>query len=152
MRFDIRSPECNEEYERYYALRWKLLREPWEQPRGSEKDDLENQSHHLMALDENGSPVAVARIHFNSRGEAQIRYMAVEPAYQGKRIGTRLLKKLEAHAQTLGATSIVLHARQPSVGFYEKSGYTVSGPAHILFGSIPHVAMRKRLGGNSRYL
>lgn len=146
MRFDIRSPQNNEEYERYYALRWKLLREPWAQPRGSEKDHLENQSHHLMALDENGIPVAVARIHFNSPGEAQVRYMAVEAACQGQRIGTRLLVKLEAHVQSLGATTIVLHARNPSVGFYEKAGYRVIGPSHTLFGSIPHTEMRKDLG------
>lgn len=149
MAFRIRSPASEEEYTRYYALRWKLLREPWAQARGSEKDEFEERSHHLMAVDDNNIPVAVARIHFNTPSEARIRYMAVEPAYQGQHVGSTLLENLEAHARTHGATTIVLYAREASVGFYEQAGYNVIGPSHTLFGCIPHSEMWKDLEEDS---
>lgn len=145
MGFEIRSPESEEEFKRYYNLRWKLLRAPWDQAPGSEKDALEDRSLHLMALDHDRSPVGIARLHFNSPTEAQIRYMAVEPDYRGKGVATRLLEQLENHARTGGATVIVLHAREASVAFYEKSGYTVIAPSHTLFGCIRHFEMQKTL-------
>jgi len=34
-------PETAVDRERYFDLRWRVLREPWQQPRGSERDDRE---------------------------------------------------------------------------------------------------------------
>lgn len=148
MAVTIRSPESDEDYARYYALRWKLLREPWGQPRGSEKDEFEDRSYHLMAVVNDNIPVAIARIHFTTPARTRIRYMAVEPVYQGQHIGSNLLGRLEAHAQAHGATTIVLHARQHSVGFYRRADYQVIGVSHTLFGTIPHVEMHKNMAGN----
>jgi ribosomal protein S18 acetylase RimI-like enzyme len=146
MRFQIVSPESREDFERYYELRWRLLREPWGQPRGSERDELESQSLHLMARVDAATPVGVARLHFNSVTEAQIRYMAVDADCRGQGIGRALLKALELQARARGACLIVLHAREAAVGFYEQAGYEVVGASQRLFGIIPHFAMRKPVG------
>ena len=37
-KLQIRSPETPEEFEQYYHIRWKTLREPWGEPVGSERD------------------------------------------------------------------------------------------------------------------
>ena len=78
----IKEPKTKEEFEQYYDLRWKILRQPWNQPRGSEKDEKENESIHIMLI-HNDKVIGCGRGHFNSPTEAQIRYMAVEEGFQG---------------------------------------------------------------------
>jgi hypothetical protein len=41
----IRQPLSKEDFDLMYDLRWRVLRKLWNQPRGSEKDDIENESH-----------------------------------------------------------------------------------------------------------
>ena len=140
---EIIEPATPDELQRYYDLRWKILRAPWKQPRGSEQDELEQSSHHLMAVDSRRVVIGVGRLHFNNIREAQIRYMAVAITQQRKGIGTLLLNTLEQRAIELGAARIVLDARENALRFYRKQGYEVQGPAHTLFNSIAHVKMIK---------
>jgi len=131
----------------YYELRWRILREPWHQPRGSERDALDTDSAHLMALDDRGKAVGVGRLHFNGIREAQIRYMAVDTARQRRGYGSALLRALEGKALQLGAARIVLDAREAALGFYLRHGYVTTGPGHVLFGEISHVHMAKAMTG-----
>lgn len=141
----VREPVTSEDFEQYYALRWKVLREPWDQPRESEKDEYESGAIHLMAWSE-GALVGVGRLHFNSPAEAQIRYMAVEEDRRNRGVGAEMLRELEKRAREHGANSIVLNARDRAVAFYAKHGYRVTGRANSLFGSVDHWAMRKEVG------
>jgi N-acetylglutamate synthase-like GNAT family acetyltransferase len=141
---EISSPKSKEELEAYYDLRFRILREPWGQPKGSEKDELEGDSIHLAAV-ENGKVIGCGRLHFNSPEEAQIRYMAVEEDLRGKGVGEKILKELEKRAGTKGAKRIILNSRDTAVGFYKKNSYTTTGKSHTLFGEIPHFKMEKAL-------
>lgn len=139
-----RSPETPPDWERYYDFRWRVLREPWNQPRGSERDALDSASFHA-ALWDGDLPVAGGRLHFNSPAEAQVRYMAVDPNWQGKGLGARILSILEARATKNGAQRVVLNAREQAAPFYLRRGYRQIGSAGLLFGSIPHFRMEKTL-------
>lgn len=139
------EPASAAEFRAYYALRWKILRAPWKQPRGSERDALDATGIHIMAIGDDGATLGVGRLHFNSISEAQIRFMAVAVGHQRGGIGTLILEALETRASELGATRIVLDARETALGFYRKQGYTVSGAGSMLFDSIAHVKMYKRL-------
>ena len=141
----IIEPSTPDEYQRYYELRWRILRAPWKQPRGSEQDELEKSSSHFMVINNDQAVVGVGRLQFNSIREAQIRYMAIEIKQQRKGIGTLLLQALEDKAAELGAACMVLDAREHALGFYRKQGYKLEGPGHMLFNTIPHVKMRKYL-------
>ncbi|HKJ10352.1 MAG TPA: GNAT family N-acetyltransferase [Gammaproteobacteria bacterium] len=143
----VREPADAIELERYYELRWRLLRAPWDQPRGSERDGREDGAFHLMACTPADEAVAVGRLHFNDASQAQVRYMAVEPHFRGQGIGALLLRELEAQARRKGAGQVVLDARETAVGFYERCGYRATRPAHTLFGSIRHWHMEKPLSG-----
>ncbi|MBI5229009.1 GNAT family N-acetyltransferase [Candidatus Micrarchaeota archaeon] len=143
MNVEIREPRTEKEFEEYYDLRWRILRAPWGQPRGSERDGLENESIHLAAF-AGKKIIGCGRIHFNSGEEAQIRYMAVDKRFQKKGVGRRILKELEKKAMKNGAKQIVLNARESAVGFYESRGYKIIGEAHKLFGVIPHFKMLKK--------
>lgn len=142
----ILSPETEQDFERYFDLRWRLLRAPWQQPRGSERDELEAVSWHRMAcLDDGRCPVGVARLHLIDSQQAQLRYMAVEPAHRRQGIGRALAEDLEAAARTGHVREIILQARADSVPFYQLLGYSVTGPGHLMFDEIRHFAMRKVL-------
>jgi len=141
----IIEPATTEEFDQYYELRWKILRAPWKQPRGSERDADDESSTQLMVLDDNNRLIGVGRLHFNSIREAQIRFMAIDLPEQRKGVGIYLLQALEARAVKHGASHITLDARETALGFYRKQGYSPQGPGHTLFNSIAHVKMTKAL-------
>lgn len=142
---DLRSPTTPEEFQAYYDLRWRILRAPWGQPRGSERDEGDHHSQHFMICDDNGMPLAVARLQWNSPQETQVRYMAVEENCRGNGYGTRLLCHLERVAEEKGAERMVLNARSEAVPFYQRHGYKVVAPGKRLFDQIDHIQMQKFL-------
>lgn len=129
----------------YYHLRYEILRKKWGQEESTTKDEWENKSLHVMMVDENDKAVATGRLQFNSGNEAQIRSMAVLDDYQGKGLGSEILKFLEREAINKNYTSIMLDARENAVNFYLKNGYSVEGDSYVLFGIIPHFKMIKKL-------
>jgi predicted GNAT family N-acyltransferase len=141
----IIEPSSVDELDQYYQLRWKILRAPWNQPPGSERDPLDEHSTHVMAVNSAHELLGVGRLHFNSISEGQVRYMAVAIDHQRSGIGTLILKILEDKARQLGAASIVLDARETAIGFYRKRGYQPSGPGHMLFRQIAHMHMCKKI-------
>ena len=141
----ICEPESSEDFKRYYFLRWKILRKPLDLPLGSERDDIEDKAIHLMVCKKDRIPIAVGRLHFNSDEEAQIRFMAVDERYQGKGIGTMLLKELERRARENGARYVVLNARESVINFYRKNGYFAVGKPFVLLNTVYHLKMKKFL-------
>ncbi len=140
------QPSTPEQLVTYYDLRWRILRKPWDQPQGSERDDLDDKAYKLMFQSPDGQAVAVGRLHFNSPEEAQVRYMAVDPAWDRSGLGSRILQGLEAEARKGGAQRVILNSRDKAIGFYEKHGYAISGEAGGLFaGRVQHVRMSKTL-------
>ena len=143
--FDIRRPESESDWQAYYQCRWELLRKPLEQPPGSEKDEHEENAFHVMAVDKDNHVFGVGRVHFNNDTEAQVRYMAVKDEWTQKGIGSLILTQLEQYARDNGAKKIMLYARENAIDFYLKRGYFSQGPAHNLFGQIPHLHMTKTI-------
>jgi len=137
------EPTTPEQFEQYYDLRWRILRAPWKQPRGSEKDIMEEDSYHLMVVDANEQVIGVGRLHLNTPQQAQIRFMAIETREQRKGIGKMLLLALEAKAIEWGAEEIVFDARANIAGFYKRYGYVTLAPGHTLFDSVHHYKMHK---------
>jgi ribosomal protein S18 acetylase RimI-like enzyme len=140
----ISEPKSKKEFDAYYLLRWKILRKPWNQPFGSEKDDKELDAVHLIAILGN-RVVGVARGHFNSKDQAQIRYMAVDNSFQNRGIGRELLMQLEEKLKEKGAREIILKAREKAVSLYEKQGFEIFAEGEVLFGEIAHFWMRKKI-------
>ncbi len=141
----IRPPATEPEFVTYYAFRWQILREPWNQPPGSEKDEFESRAIHLAAWDDAGRLIGIGRLHRVAENYGQVRYMAVEPTLQTRGVGTAILRELEVRAIESGIQEIRLNSRQDAVPFYQKNGYQILKPSHTLFGTIPHFEMWKRL-------
>jgi len=144
MNVRICEPQTSDEFDDYYELRWIVLRKPWKQPKGSEKDEDENNSTHIMACI-GKETVGVGRIHLKSKEKMQIRYMAVKENYRSKGIGTLVLEELEKRAKNKQIKHIVLNARENALQFYIKNGYSIVGKGDTLFDSINHWRMQKDL-------
>ena len=143
--YTVRQPETKTEFKDYYHLRWKLLRAAWHQPEGSEFDDIETSCFHVIAIDTEDTIIGVARLQFNSESEAQIRYMAVSPAFERNGIGHSMICYMEDLAMRTGHHNMILNARESAVGFYKKLGYEVTGKSYLLFDEIQHYKMQKHL-------
>lgn len=144
---EIRTPTNSIEWDNYFLLRWQILRAPWNQIKGSEKDDIEfkNDTFHAMAIDEFGKIYGVGRLQLLNANEAQIRYMAVSDEIQGKGIGSKILKYLENMAKSKNVKKIVLQARDNAIHFYQRNGYVVQEKTFLLYNEIQHYLMFKEL-------
>ena len=145
MPFHIQQPSTEEEFKHYYHLRWKMLRAPWGQPEGSEVDDIEDQCFHVMACTPTNEVIGVARLQFNSKTEAQIRYMAIAENFERKGIGRELVNALEQRAKKASYKTITLDAREPAIGFYKKLEYKIIKKSYLLFDVIQHYQMKKEI-------
>lgn len=141
----LRSPDTDKEWQAYFYFRWQLLREPWQQPPGTEKDEHEQTAQHVFALDDKHQIMAVGRLHVINEHTGQLRYMAVRDDVRGQGIGRDILAWLEARALDAGLSELLLHARENAVGFYLSQGYRRAGESHTLFGTIKHTTMTKTI-------
>ena len=144
MPITIRPPKTEKEFEDYFQLRWEVLRKPWNEPRGSEKDKLEETADHMAAFD-GDKVVGCGRLHLNNPDEAKVRFMAIHKDYQKQGIGGKILDQLEEIARAKGAKYIILDARETALNFCLKHGFKTIEAGYVLFGVIPHWRMRKDL-------
>ena len=145
LNYRIIIPGSKNELLSYYNLRYEVLRKPWGQPENSVRDEWEDQSLHVLMIDDSGKAIATGRLQFNSDIEGQIRSMVVAETFRGYGLGTRILKFLEQKAKEKKFSKIVLDARDNAVKFYEKNGYVIDGSSYTLFGVIPHFRMFKNI-------
>lgn len=138
----IKSPISQDDWENYYRLRFKILREPWNQPLGSEILADESEAIHAMVI-ENDQVIGVARMHPSREKQGQVRCVAVATKAQGKGVGKAIMLHLELKAKEMGMEEIVLEARENAVPFYKALGYEIEKESYLLFGEIQHYRMKK---------
>lgn len=142
--FSVTQPSSPSDFDIYYALRYEVLRKPWNQPLGSEKDKDEETSIHAM-IKESNRALAVGRLQFTDENTSQVRFMAVDPSQQGKGLGRRVLEFLEQKSLEGGRKKVILHARENALKFYESCGYKIKEKSHLLWGQVQHWLMEKEL-------
>ena len=131
------------EYEQEKKLRNRILRLPLGLALSEQDVRGEENQLHLVVLDGRGTLIGCVLVAFFEK-TARIRQMAIEEPYQGRGIGTELMKRLEQALRERNVFKATLHARMTARGFYEKLGYSaVSGTFTEV--TIPHVAMEKVL-------
>jgi N-acetylglutamate synthase-like GNAT family acetyltransferase len=140
----IINPIQEHEWKAYFQLRFDVLREPWNQPAGSEVLGDEDQAIHAMAVKGNEA-LGVARMHESSPGQGQVRCVAVGMGQQGKGVGKALMIYLEDMAREKGWKEIILEARENAVPFYKALGYSIQKESYLLFNEIQHYTMTKSL-------
>lgn len=144
MTISIRAPVKDAEWNAYYDLRYRVLREPLNKPRGSERSDGDGTGLHFAMYD-NDNLVAIARLDQPSENTSQARFVAVDTLSQRNGYGSKLMSALEEMAETRGDTQMILHARDYALDFYRKIGYEVVEKSYLLFDVLQHFLMKKQL-------
>lgn len=152
----MRQPSSDSEWIEYFNLRYEVLRQPWNQPPGSEKLKDDDEAHHFAAFAPTDEVVGVVSLHKVSLDlldsnpprvkSLSLRMMGVKESYQGAGVGRKLVEHVEQFSRTeINVDRIVLDARENAVKFYENLGYKVIGESYLLFNSIQHFKMEKFL-------
>jgi ribosomal protein S18 acetylase RimI-like enzyme len=136
---DFGSPE----YQQMVKLRDIVLRKPLgltftQEDLESEKDNI------LIAAFEEERMLGCCMLVEERPDIVRLRQMAVLNALQGKGIGRALMNFAENIARDRGYKIVKMHARNNSIGFYEKVGYKKKGDEFIEV-TIPHYVMEKLL-------
>jgi GNAT superfamily N-acetyltransferase len=140
---DLRTPETQEDWNHYHAIRRRVL---WER-RGlydvydENHPDEQLPGHHAFLLMHRGNPVGVIRVDIDGR-RAIFRRVAVKEDLQRSGHGRFLLNLAEGFAKGKGCDHVVSFVSPDAVGFYEKCGFErdSSNPPYA-----DHVPMLKQL-------
>jgi N-acetylglutamate synthase-like GNAT family acetyltransferase len=142
----IKTPTTREEFKAYYALRYKVLREPWGHPKGTEKDDYEPLSEHFMAVDEKtGELLGVVKLDEKAPGIGNFSHLAVASIHQHKGIGKLLIDTVENRARERGFKVLGAVSRVTATQYFEKHGYHIAGIPAAHLGTTHVVWMEKEL-------
>lgn len=131
------------EYQQMVKLRDAILRKPLglvftPEDLEKEKDNM------LIGAFEDERMLGCCMLVEEQPDIVRLRQMAVLNDLQGKGIGRALMNFAENIARDRGYKIIRMHARNNSVGFYEKVGYKIKGDQFIEI-TIPHYVMEKEL-------
>ncbi len=141
----VEQAKTKQEIEAIIDLRYKILRQPWDQPRDTGTDNIEESSINAFIKDTGGTVVACGRLQENENKIGQIRFMAVDGSQQGKGLGKKIVDFLELEGKTLGLKKIELQARENALEFYKNCGYSIKEKSFLLWGIIQHYLMEKEL-------
>ncbi|MGF1876803.1 bifunctional GNAT family N-acetyltransferase/hotdog fold thioesterase [Photobacterium frigidiphilum] len=143
--FRLITPKTDDDFARYYDFRWRMLREAWRMPVGSERDAYDELSAHRMIVTDHGETIAIGRLYMTPDNDGQIRFMAVHPNYRHKGMGAIVLMALESLARQDGAKRLVCNAREDAIPFYLKNAFTSQGELSDERGPVRHQQMLKHL-------
>jgi predicted GNAT family N-acyltransferase len=131
------------EYGQMIKLRDEILRKPLGLQLHPEELDLEKSDILLGAFDEDRILACCILTPINEK-TLRLRQMAVQNNLQGKGIGASIMSFAENIARDKGFSTLMMHARDSAIGFYEKFGYKVTG-APFTEVNLPHRLMEKQL-------
>lgn len=127
-----------------YDLRRRVLRAGRGEAAVAFVGDDDPEALHLAVVDEDARVLAVASVlpastdHRLGRRAVRLRGMAVEPAHQGRGLGSVLLEAVVQRARALGAEVVWAAGRDGALGFYRRRGWTVEGEGYLAADDLPH--------------
>ena len=134
----------SDDYGNSCDLRNEILRKPLGMNLFDE--DLEKEKDFIHLIGKNEEQELITYLQFNKIEEDTLKMQQVVVAEhaQGKGIGRNLILFSEQFAIMSGFSSIILHARENVIGFYERLGYAREGE-RFLEVTIPHFKASKKL-------
>lgn len=143
---DIRCFEVahnSEDYRKTVELRFEILRRPLGLEFSAEQLEAEKTDYHLSCT-KGEDVIACLILRPKNEEELQMRQVAVSGDWQGKGVGSLLVRFAEEFGSARGFSRITMHARETAVPFYLKLGYRQVG-ARFVEVTIPHFHMEKEL-------
>ena len=133
---------------KYYKEACRLRDDILRKPLGMSLYDqnLEEEKDHIHIIGKSFEDDVIAYLQFKIIDEksAKMQQVVVSQQHQSKGIGKELINFSEKFMSTKGLNNILLHAREPVIGFYERLGYEKFGEKFLEV-TIPHYKMKKRI-------
>lgn len=104
-------------------------------PEADEIDDQDDTALHLLAT-EDGAPVGSARLLLHGT-TGKIGRVCVLKSHRGTGLGAALIRAALAELRAQGMATAKLGSQTHAIGFYERLGFTATGPEYMDAG-IPH--------------
>lgn len=131
------------EYRQMLKMRDEILRKPLGLKISNDEIEKEKDNLFIAAFEDEQMLGCCMIVEMDPR-KARLRQMAVLNNLQGKGIGRALIQFAENIARDHGYRVMSMHARKPTIPFFEKMGYKVTGSEFIEI-TIPHYEMEKEL-------
>lgn len=132
----------SDDYKKAVALREEILRKPL--GLFFTKEELEMEKEHVHIAGFLGQEMCATAVLVPDGKEMKMQRVALKASFQGKGIGSSLMRFCEEYAVKHGFKSIYCHARGTAVQFYQKNKYALEGEPFDEDG-IPHRKMRKTI-------
>jgi predicted GNAT family N-acyltransferase len=132
----------SDDYKKAVALREEILRKPL--GLFFTKEELEMEKEHVHIAGFLGQEMCATAVLVPDGEKMKMQRVALKASFQGKGIGSSLMRFCEEYAVKHGYKSIYCHARGTAVQFYQKNQYALEGEPFDEDG-IPHRKMRKKL-------
>ena len=109
----------------------------------NEFDEIDDHAYHLVIY-QGDKAIATGRMYEKNQEVMILGRIATIKEYRKKRLGSKVVLRLENEAKQLGYSIVQLSAQQRAQGFYEKLGYQIQGEVYY-DEWCPHVTMSKLL-------
>lgn len=129
-----------EGFEEAFKVRKAVFVEEQKVPESMERDEFDEQAHHLLVFD-NNIPIATGRLFYNGK-YLKLGRICVLKQYRGMDIGRYLMKRLLEKAESEGIKKLYLDSQVSAIGFYRIFGFSEFGDVFDDAG-IEHVPMVK---------
>ncbi len=136
--FQLRVASWDGDRDAIRAVRFPVFVEEQAVPEEMEWDSDDADALHLLAEDGDGRPIGTARL----LPSGQIGRMAVLRQWQGKGVGSALLRRLLEEGRGLGHPPPFLNAQVQAIPFYRRHGFEPLGDVFDEAG-IPHRRMER---------
>lgn len=131
-------------YEQMRQLRLDVLLNPIGVPASYINPEKESADWLVAAFDDAGTMQGCCVLTALPDAVLQLRQMAVRQDVQARGIGRAIIAFAEDLAIEKGFSTLMMHARDVVIPFYEKCGYAIADEGFTEVG-IPHHRMEKRL-------
>jgi GNAT superfamily N-acetyltransferase len=149
--YELRSPTTAEDWERYHAIRRRVLFEA--RGRGhlynAHHPDERRPENHPKLLLHTGDTIGVVRIDLTPP-RAIFRRVAVREDVQRRGHGRALLALAEEFARAHGCSEVMSFVDPDAVGFYAKCGFAVIGADAHRGATVPMAKQLSPAGVNGR--
>ncbi len=132
----------SDDYKKLVTLREEILRKPV--GLFFTKEELEKEKEYVHIAGFLGQEMCATAMLVPEGDEMKMQRVALKSSFQGKGIGSSLIRFCEKYAVKQGFKSIYCHARDTAVKFYQKNQYTLEGGPFDEHG-IPHIKMKKKI-------
>lgn len=136
---EIKQIEWNSEaYKKGLELRDKVLRQPlgmsiYDDPLEAEKKDL-----HIVVMEES-QVIGVCFYRSIDQETMQMKQVAVDPSFQPRHIGREMFIQSVQRLKQRQIKTIMVHARENALGFYQKLGFEECGEPFFEVGIRHHL-------------